>query len=545
MKGITITLSDDKKNVLVKLEPLLIESVVEPKMLYHTIMRSDYTGYYMLEKNIADVCDILDQAISANNMSEIQYTVASVKDSEVAFVLSQDKLSATMTITSPYMGSIPTVEQVIELATKQGLVRGISKKRISRLLKQIESASSGSVLTAEIAKGLPPKDGKDSKIEPLIQGALDRVLAPQALEDGSADMRDLGDILCIAENDAIAQRLPPTLGREGFGVDGTRVAANPGKWLAFKLSNNCYEDPSNENIVRSKIAGQPVIQGAKIDVDDTFVSKGVNVATGNVKFNGAVIVNGDVTEKMRITAKGDVTINGFVESAYIESGGNVVITQGASGKLNQSDCTIIAAGSIFIQHGQGLTLNSQYDVIIGKQLAYSDVHCRGNLVVGDIRTPRGKLFASNIFCAKSVTAGHLGAISGSALTIDYTHQFEELFNKSESLSELFDDLAKKNADHEIKVSKIQNRKPDKSFDKKLTLLKKELELERVFLDWLRINKNEYKEKMQNFYTEAKVVATQKIFPGVNIKLQNKNWTAKKETNACTIVFQDKNWEYQP
>ncbi len=545
MKGITITLSEDQRSVLVKLEPLIIETVVEPKMLYQTLIRSNYSGYFMLEQNIAEVCDVLDKALSENNMSDIEYIVATVKDAEVAFVTSQDKLSATMIISSPYKGKTPSVDDVILLAKKQGLTKGVSKKRISRLLKQIENASSGSVLTDEIAKGLPAKDGKNSKIEPLIQGALDRVLAPQALEDGSVDMRDLGDILCVGEHDAVAKRLPPTLGREGFGVDGSTLYPEPGKWLPFKLSKNCYEDKNDNNIARSKIAGQPVIQGSKVDVDNTFVSKGVNVATGNVKFDGAVIVNGDITEKMRVSARGDVTINGFVESAYIESGGDVVITQGASGKLNQSDCTIIAGGNIFIQHGQGLTLNSQYDVIIGKQLAYSDVHCRGNMIVGDVRAPRGKLFASNIFCAKSVIAGHLGAISGSVLTIDYTDQFEELFNKSESLSDLLDDLAKKNADHEIKVSNIQNRKPDKSFDKKLKLLKKELELERVFINWLRINKNEYKEKLQKFYVEAKVVATQKIFPGVNIKLQNKHWAAKKETSACTIVFQDKNWEYQP
>ena len=545
MKGVELFLNDNQKDVIVKLEPLLLDNALDPKSLYQLINLSDFSEYFFLEQEITNVCDVLDVAIAKDDMAEIQAKVAVAKDAEVTFLIAQDKLSASMTISSPYMGIIPSVQTVIAMAKKQGLVKGVSTKRINKLLEQIKNATSGSVLSDEIAKGLPPRQGKNSRVVPLIPCALDRVLEPKALEDGSVDMRDLGDILCVAKNNPVAERLPPTKGRNGVGVDRTPILAEPGKWLPLKITKNCYICPENENIARSKIAGLPVISPSKIDVDDVFVCRGVNVASGNVKFDGAVIINGDVTEKMRVVARGDVTINGFVESAYIESGGDIVITQGASGKLNQSDCTLIADGSIFIQHGQGLTLNSEFDIIVGKQLAYSEVHSKGNVVVGDIRKPRGKLFASSVFCAKAVMAGHLGAISGSNLTIDYTSRFEELQTKSESLNDLFDDLASKNADHEIKVSNIHNRKPDDSYSEKLASLNKELELERVFLNWLRINKDDYKDRLKAFYDEAKVVATEKIYPGVNVKLHNKSWSAKKEYKACQLVLEGTNWIYQP
>ena len=61
---------------------------------------------------------------------------------------------------------------------------------------------------------------------------------------------------------------------------------------------------------------------------------------------------------MQIKAAGDVTINGFVESAYIESGGDIIITEGAMGKVNDTQgefqCRLVAAGSIHVQHGQGI-----------------------------------------------------------------------------------------------------------------------------------------------------------------------------------------------
>jgi len=45
-----------------------------------------------------------------------------------------------------------------------------------------------------------------------------------------------------------------------------------------------------------------------------------------------------------------------VESAYIESGGDIIITEGAMGKVNDTQgefqCQLVAAGSIHVQHGR-------------------------------------------------------------------------------------------------------------------------------------------------------------------------------------------------
>src|SRR5690606_36488112 len=121
----------------------------------------------------------------------------------------------------------------------------------------------------------------------------------------------------------------------------------------------------------------------KMWVDDTFICKGVNVGSGNVNYDGAVLVNGDVTEKMQIIASGDVTINGFVESAYIQAGGDIIITEGAMGKVNDSateySTTLKAKGSIHVQHGQGLDISCNGSVTIGRQLAYSRITCKGEV----------------------------------------------------------------------------------------------------------------------------------------------------------------------
>ncbi|MBN7827867.1 FapA family protein, partial [Bowmanella dokdonensis] len=138
----------------------------------------------------------------------------------------------------------------------------------------------------------------------------------------------------------------------------------------------------------------PKFNSGDMWVDETFICKGVNVGTGNINYDGAVIVNGDVTEKMIITASGDVTINGFVESAIIQAGGDIIITQGAMGKQAENDkneysTKLSAQGSIHVQHGQGLEISCNGNVTVGKQLAHSNIICRGSVIVGPIDNPNG------------------------------------------------------------------------------------------------------------------------------------------------------------
>ena len=122
-----------------------------------------------------------------------------------------------------------------------------------------------------------------------------------------------------------------------------------------------------------------------MNIDDTFICSGVNVGSGHVNYEGAVLVNGDVTRKCKSRPLEDVTINGFVESAYIESGGDIIITEGAMGKVNDTtefQCQLVAAGSIHVQHGQGIDIQCSGNITVGRQLAYSRLRCGSAVIVG-------------------------------------------------------------------------------------------------------------------------------------------------------------------
>jgi hypothetical protein len=76
-------------------------------------------------------------------------------------------------------------------------------------------------------------------------------------------------------------------------------------------------------------------------------------------------------------------------------------------------------------------------------------------------------------------------------------------------------------------------------------MNEELQLERVFLNWLRINVEESKEQLDSFDRNAKVIATRGMHSGVTIKLHKKQWLAKKEYGKCLITLESKDWIYTP
>jgi uncharacterized protein (DUF342 family) len=544
MKGLELRPSAGIRQITLAIEPLLLDGPIDEKAIFQFINASNYSGFFQLDDNIVDLSTQLQNAFANNEMSPLEGIVAEARDADVLVSIASDQMSAELTLIAPYMGDTPSLDEIKGILAEQSVVRGVSSKIIKRMLSQLLDTEPGQSIVHLVAKGLPPKPGKNSYMKNIVVNALQRMLVPKE-SDEQINMRDFGDILCVSPDEILAKRMPPTKGRDGYTVGAKRLATVPGEWKSIVLGDNTYIDPSDHDVVRAKIAGLPRIVKSIVSVSDTFLSKGVNVATGNIKFEGSVIVEGDVTEKMRIVANGDVTINGFVESAYIEAGGDVIITQGASGKMQETDCEIVADGSVFIEHAQGISITTRGSVNIAKQLAYSNITCAKALVVGAIKKPQGKLFASTINCASSITAGHVGAISGSHLNIDYSDAYNKLQDHFDKINDHYETLISQNADHEIKISNINNRKDTARVKDKLASLNKELEYERVFVNWMRINRDELKEELENFDNKVLIKANHTLYNGVTVKINKRLWKASADQTRSQVLIEEGDWKQLP
>lgn len=549
MDGVTISFDNTRTYINLTLEPKAFSKEIDVKEVREALSQGETKQLYVSEKALKSACDTANHYFKTDDDTVVSERIGERKNAEVEFRVPEDGMRANLVLTTPYGGKFPSLDAVLSLAAKKKIKRGLSTKIIKQMLLEAKQAPAGTIIEETVAKGLPARNGKNSKFVPLVPNALERVLRPQTGSGERVDMRNLGEVICVKINTPVLRRTAPTQGRSGFDVKGNRIDAVAGEWVDFKMGGGTVVSDGDANLLMSAISGMPKYKDQTMTVDDTFICSGVNVGSGHVNYEGAVLVNGDVTEKMEIKASGDVTINGFVESAYIESGGDIIITEGAMGKVNDTQgdfqCKLVAAGSIHVQHGQGIDVQCNGDITVGRQLAYSRLRCAGAVIVGQIDKPMGNLFACEIVGQARVEAGTLGAVSGSTLKVDFSPGFNLLLERKDSLDELLKQLRENNLKHKEKISLIKSKKVPRELQNKVAEALELVNNENALLEWLENKSNIVKMAKESYQTDIKLIANKRLYPGVSAKLNNRSWRSEREFERVKVHYDSHEWHYDP
>jgi len=149
--------------------------------------------------------------------------------------------------------------------------------------------------------------------------------------------------------------------------------------------------------------------------------------------------------------------------------------------MHEEDCRLVAKGNVFIQHGQGLDIKTGKDLTVKRQLAYSNVKCKGS----------------------------------------------------------------KNADHEIRLSKMRAKRFPTPLKDKLGTLDSTIGIERSYIKWLRDAQQQLELAKTKYEANARVIANKELFPGVVVSLNKQMYKVEKETLKSRILLVENNWEYQP
>ncbi|MCW8108741.1 FapA family protein [Alteromonas ponticola] len=549
MQGVTVSLDDTKNHIDLKLEPTLFNKEADMRDIMAAISDSEFSEFYISESTLKSAIDKANHYFKNKEETVVSERIGEKRNAEVEFRFENENMLATLVLVTPYGGKIPSLQTLKTLAQKYNVRKGFSIKALKAVIKQAREVKPGTVIEKVCAKGLPPREGKNSRFIPLVPNALERVLRPQNSDGSRVDMRNLGEVICVKAQTEVLRRTPPTSGRKGFDVKGNVLEATSGEWQDFKMGDNTAVSEKDENVLVATIGGMPKWRDMVMNIDDTYICNGVNVGTGHINYDGAVLVNGDVTEKMIIKASGDVTINGFVESAQIESGGDIIITEGAMGKVNDSassySCQLTAAGSIHVQHGQGLDLQCTGDITVGRQLAYSRLKCGGSVIVGQLDNPQGNLFACDVVSQNKVIAGTLGAVSGSTLKVDFSPGFNLLLERKDSLDELLRQIKENNLRHKEKLDFIKKKLIPTDLKSKVDEALELLKNEEALLHWIEAKASMMKESKDKYQSEIRLIANKRLYAGVSVKLNNRNWRSEREYDRSQVKYEGHQWHYEP
>lgn len=299
----------------------------------------------------------------------------------VAVEISKNKMEAYLSLT-PMADGPPVTRQEIETALQQqNVIYGIRDDVIEMAL---EWQRTSQPLT--VAKGAEPIQGQDAKIEYKFRtGALTN--RPTQLSDGRVDFYNLNLIDNVDEGEVLAIKKPATTGMPGYTVTGEEIPAKPGKDIQFKIGKNVQSKtgseaniPEAEMVVIATASGYVTHAGNKISVSTVYEVRGdVDLTTGNIEFNGTVVIKGSIREGFRVTANGDVVVMGTISDGVVECPGNVKVQNGIIGR---SKTKIKAGQSVYCRFIENSAIEAGEDVIVGESIMHSRVNARRSVIVG-------------------------------------------------------------------------------------------------------------------------------------------------------------------
>ena len=557
----TASLTQNKKNnVNLVLVPRKTDQPLTEASIYELIDNSEYTSLYVISANIKNAIAELNSELKALaaglNGREITYEILERRDATVEFKIESDDMSASAEITTALGGKHISAKMLLSQAQEFGIKKGFIKEALINLAQAGAKAEPGSTVDAVIAQGKEAVNGKDTKIKPLVESAQARILKPKERDDGSVDMRDLGDIICVKIGDPLAKRIPFTLGVKGYTVTGTPLEPTPGDDKALIAGEGTELSPRDNDLLISKLVGLPKIIDNGMQVDKVYQINNVDVSTGHIKFEGSVIITGDVKDSMKVVASGDITIAGFVESAYLEAGGDITIQKGIIGRKQeveeagdihdiQMSALLVAKGNIFAMYSQYAEINCEGNVRIENQLMHNIVKVTGHLWVGKEDKANGKLIGGYIHAGQYVSSGIIGATAGSKTIISFDKKvdhfkeniaeiegrLQEESTKAQELQALakkMKDLPKKVANPEMLAKVISTYK---HHTQNMAGIIREKELA--------------EQELQEYMASVYVVGTERLYHGVEMRVGDFHERTKREYGPSKLIYSERKVHIEP
>ncbi|WP_337878914.1 FapA family protein [Rheinheimera sp.] len=488
----------------------------------------------------------IQQKIKQQLQSEgyiLKYKVAQRKPAILNIMVSDDTMSAVAEIIAAFGGQHVSANDVVKAGQEAGIVYGFQKEQILQLVAHASRAESGSKVRATIAVGREAESGKDSVFEPLISDMGNRIRKPVAQSEGKVDLRDFGVIASVKTGDVLMRRLPPTKGKPGMTVTGKALQALDGQEKSWGAGEGAEVSPQDPSLLLASRDGMPRLLEAAVTVDEVFVINKVDASTGHIIFKGAVVINGDVAESMKVVAGGNVFVKGVFEGTLLESGGDVsiggaVIGHQINDETGSALSTVIRAkGNIQCTLAQYTEFECEGLLNATKQLLHCDVQA-AEVLAGMPDKINGKIVGGNYYLGSHLKCGELGALSGSQLKIRLNRLMDPILEKQAVLKNTLLELKAEMEEIRQHVEQMKQMERSPAVMEQLTAMVKDYEEQRRIAAAFIADIKQLEENRRQLLLAVAVEARQKLFTGVECQIGQELTRTRREYGPSRIRLTD-------
>jgi uncharacterized protein (DUF342 family) len=549
---------NNKNNVDLVLSPIKDTDLITDASIYELIKASEYNDLYVDNSNIknamAELNSVLKPLQGQQAGREIRYQILERRDASIEIKIEKDEMSATAEISTALGGKNLTAKAILNSAQSSGVTKGFSKEELIALAKQAALEPAGTIVTGKIALGKDAENGKDAKIKMLVQSAQERILRPKEREDGSVDMRDFGDIICVNVGDPLAKRIPLTEGIKGYTVTGSPIPPTPGEDITMQVGEGTTLSQNNDDVLISTLVGLPRVIDNGVEVNEVYQLKNVDVSTGNIKFEGSVIIDGDVCEGMKVFATGDITVGGFVESALLEAGGDVTINGGIIGRKQEIEDTPVSdiimsvnircSGNVFAKYCQYAEISCN-DLRIENQMMHSIINVEKKLWLGSEDKANGKLIAGYIRAGTSVHAGIVGATAGSTTIVSFDKEINIFKEKLEDIDVRLKIETDKTNELQAATNKLKKLPKSSANTEMLTKVISTYKHHANAMGAVLNEKEKTEHQLQAYMSSVYIEATEKIYQGVQLIVGDFHDKTKREYGPSKMIYKERKIHIDP
>ena len=419
--------------------------------------------------------------------------------------------------------------EILQALHSRGITYGIRYDAIDRMAAGEEPR--GHVL---VAAGSLPEDGQDGYYEYFFRTNVART--PKTMADGNVDYRNVEWFEQVKKGQKLACYHGATTGKNGMAVTGREIPARKGREQCILTGNGFHRLEDGKTYVADldgivslaeDYAGTDTVMEIQLNVTNLLTVEEVTLATGDVHFDGNVFVKGNVGSGAGIYATGDLLVGGFVESAHIETGGDIMIRQG----MNASgEGEIHAGGDVNGYFFEAVRIHAGGN-IHGDYFMNCDLIAQGRI---NVMGKKGSLVGGRACAEQGLRANRLGNQAGLATYVqlgtgERLHRQE--LDLNEAVRSVSGELEVLNHAHEEFMKKYQPqvRNTIELFLKvESAIYTKEQEM-----DELMEKKRRLEEEKRKAAAVSAVVET-KLYEGVTFEIERVRWTNSKRLGSVRV-----------
>ena len=445
-------------------------------------------------------------------------------DAMPLFYVSEDCMRALVCILPPANeGKDIEQERFLEDMHYEGIVAGVDMDAVERLI-----ADKVYLRIRQVAQGKEARDGLDGALEELYERRYEQKaeLDEEELLQGQ-DFRQRNLMQIVQEGEILCRVTLPVPVENGFDVSGTVLYGKEGVPVRVPQGKNTSISEDGL-LLRAMITGIVVMEGDDFSIQSQRVLlQDIDASVGDLKFDGDIYIQGDVTDGVAIEATGNVMIRGNVRSGKIISGGTICVqgdVKGPSGislkAVRQIQCMIL----------ENVSAAAGGDICAGI-IANSEVTSEDGSIY--VLMGRGLIFGSSVTASRSVHAKKIGNISGCVnnITLGQEDRIEKqrasAMGEMEEIDRTLEQIRKNISTMQIAGA---SHRPDMQEEYK------NLMEQRAIYGDLKRQKFEELEELKNamYFIQTGSICCEEIYPTTNIRIERQNLAIDQKETDCNI-----------